>query len=50
MDEEFRDEIANLSIGDTVIIKGVCAGMLMDVILTRCVLVSKRKIKKLLIT
>jgi hypothetical protein len=42
MDEEFRDEIANLSIGDTVIIKGVCAGMLMDVILTRCVLVSKR--------
>jgi hypothetical protein len=42
MDEEFRDKIADLSIGDTVIIKGVCAGMLMDVILTRCVIVSER--------
>jgi hypothetical protein len=40
MDEEFNDEIANLSVGDTVIVKGVCAGMLMDVILTRCVIVS----------
>jgi hypothetical protein len=42
MDEEFSDEIADLSIGDTVIIKGVCAGMLMDVILTRCVIVGER--------
>jgi hypothetical protein len=42
MDEEFRDEIENLSIGDTVIIKGLCAGMLLDVILTRCVIVSNR--------
>jgi hypothetical protein len=42
MEEEFRDEIADLSIGDTIVIKGVCAGMLLDVILTRCVIVSKR--------
>ena len=39
MDEEFKSEIARLKSGDTVTIKGVCAGMLMDVILTRCIIV-----------
>jgi len=40
MDEQFRSEVTNLKPGDAVTIRGVCAGMLMDVVLTRCVIVD----------
>jgi len=37
-DASHKDELTKLKEGDAVIIKGVCTGMLMDVILTRCAL------------
>lgn len=33
-----KDEVTKLKVSDVVTIKGVCTGMLMDVILTRCAL------------
>lgn len=36
-----QDELASLEFGDKVTIKGFCTGMLMDVVLNRCVLVEK---------
>ncbi len=38
MDVDFKDNIKELKTGDTVTVKGICAGMLLDVILTRCVI------------
>lgn len=38
---EHADQIAGLKAGDTVDIKGECTGVLMDVVMERCVIVTK---------
>ena len=40
MDEDYISEITEIKPGDSVTIKGKCAGMLMDVILTSCVIIE----------
>ncbi len=40
MDRESDDNIKELKAGDTVTVKGICAGILLDVILTRCVVIK----------
>ncbi len=40
MDGRYLDENTEFKTGDMVTIKGICAGMLMDVILKRCVVVE----------
>jgi hypothetical protein len=40
MDEEYNNDIKDLKQGDTVTVKGICSGLLLDVILTRCVVVK----------
>jgi len=40
MDKEFDNSIKELKTGDNVTVKGICAGILLDVILTRCVIVE----------
>ncbi len=40
MDEEYNNDIKELKPGDTVTVKGICAGILLDVILTRCIVVD----------
>lgn len=40
MNEKYNSDAAKLRSGDEVIIKGTCTGMLMDVILIRCVIVK----------
>jgi hypothetical protein len=40
LDKRHKSQLENLQPGQPVEIKGVCTGMLMDVILTRCVLIE----------
>lgn len=40
MDEDEVDQINEVTIGDTITLKGVCKGFLMDAILLNCVLVN----------
>jgi hypothetical protein len=41
VDKRYKHQLDKLQPGQPVVVKGVCTGMLMDVILTRCVLVER---------
>lgn len=40
LDDHSQHDISSLSEGDQLILKGICTGMLMDVVLVRCIIIS----------
>lgn len=43
LSKEFRSTINTLKVGQRVIIKGICSGYLMDVVLIRCEIINLKK-------